>query len=197
VSTTDRTSALREFGNVFGALDRLPIPVFAIRSDGVIRWLNMAAEREVGADKVGVGFTQVVAPESRAAARDAFASKMVGARDSTDYEAVLLRKDGSRVNVEISSVRVDNGPGISGVFGVVAVEDDDGADRPQPRAASLTPRQAEVLSYLARGFKTDDMAAAMGVSKETVRNHVRGLLRALGVHSRLEAVTHARMLGLV
>ena len=41
----DRTSALRSFGNVFEALDLLPLPVFAIRKDGTIRWLNLAAER--------------------------------------------------------------------------------------------------------------------------------------------------------
>jgi DNA-binding NarL/FixJ family response regulator len=61
----------------------------------------------------------------------------------------------------------------------------------------LTPRQAEVLGYLARGYSTEEMASAMGVSKETVRNHVRGLLRTLGVHSRLEAVATAHLRGLV
>ena len=195
MSSSDRTSTLRDFGDVLGAIDRLPLPVFAIRSDGVIRWLNMAAEREVG-EKVGTHFTQVVAPESQAAVRDAFASKIVGSRDATDYEAVLVRKDGTRANVEICSVPVDGDAGIAGVFGVAGIED--GNPRvPMPRDPQLTPRQAEVLMYLARGAKTDDMARAMGVSKETVRNHIRGLLRSLGVHSRLEAVTTARMRGLV
>lgn len=192
----DRTSPLRDFGDVFGAIDRLPLPVFAIRSDGVIRWLNMAAEREVG-ERVGSRFTQVVAPESRAVVRDAFASKVVGARDATDYEAVLVRKDGTRVDVEICSVPVDGDGGIAGVFGVVTAEDEPADPRPERIEHALTPRQAEVLRYLSRGYKTDDMATAMGISKETVRNHVRGLLRTLDVHSRLEAVTVAHMRGLV
>jgi PAS domain S-box-containing protein len=194
VPTRDRTSPLRDFGDVLGAIDRLPIPVFAIRNDGVIRWLNMAAEQQVG-NKVGVGFTQVVAPESQATVRDAFASKIVGSRDATDYEAVLLRKDGAHVHVEICSVPVDDGAGIAGVFGFAAIEEHE--PRLQPRHPTLTPRQAEVLAYLARGFKTDDMAAAMGISNETVRNHVRGLLRSLDAHSRLEAVTAARLHGLI
>jgi PAS domain S-box-containing protein len=196
MSSSDRTSPLRDFGDVLGAIDRLPLPVFAIRSDGVIRWLNMAAEREVG-KKAGTGFTQVVAPESRAAVRDAFVSKIVGAREVTDYDAVLLRKDGTRVNVEICSVPVDSDAGIVGVFGIAGIEDGEQGERAQTHDPKLTPRQAEVLAYLARGLKTDEMAAAMGISTETVRNHVRGLLRALGVHSRLEAVTAARMRGLV
>ena len=34
---------------MFEALDLLPLPVFAIRKDGTIRWLNLAAEREAQA----------------------------------------------------------------------------------------------------------------------------------------------------
>ena len=36
------------------------------------------------------------------------------------------------------------------------------------------------------------LAGELHLSLETVRNHVRGILRALGVHSRLEAVAVAR-----
>ena len=51
----DRTRALRDFGDVFVALDLLPLPVFAVASNGVIRWLNMAAE-EIAGDKRGVQY---------------------------------------------------------------------------------------------------------------------------------------------
>ena len=194
-ASDSRTSPLTNFGDVLGALDRLPIPVFAIAKGGVIRWLNLAAEDVVG-DKRGTRFTRVVAPESRRVTRDAFASKLIGARDATDYDAVLLKEDGSRVAVEICSVPVEDGGGIIGVFGAAEVR----TERPRPPlrwARELTPRQAEVLAYLSRGYKTEDMARLMGLSTETVRNHVRGLLQNLGVHSRLEAVAVARSRGLV
>jgi PAS domain S-box-containing protein len=191
-----RTSPLQNFGDVLGALDRLPLPVFAIASDGRIRWLNRAAE-DVAGDLKGRAFTEVVAPESRAAARAAFASKVVGSREVTDYEAVLLAKDGRRVDVEICSVPVDDDAGIVGVFGAASIKAIEPAAAPARRERALTPRQSEVLSYLARGYRTDEMATAMGISKETVRNHVRAVLRALGAHSRLEAVTAAHLRGLV
>jgi DNA-binding CsgD family transcriptional regulator len=189
----DRTSPLRDFGDMLGALDRLPIPVFAITKDGRIRWLNLAAEKVVG-DKRGAGFTQVVAPQSMAVVRDAFASKLIGARSATDYDAVLVNSDGAHIDVEICSVPVEDGAGIVGVFGAVGLKD--GVRAGMQPSGELTPRQAEVLSYLSRGYKTDDMAELMGLSKETVRNHVRGLLKKLGVHSRLEAVTEAHARGL-
>jgi PAS domain S-box-containing protein len=195
MAPSDRTNPLRHFGDVLGALDRLPLPIFAIANDGRIRWLNMAAEDVVG-DRNGRPFTELVAPESRTTVRDAFASKVVGARSATDYEAVLLAKDGSRVDVEICSVPVAGDAGIAGVFGAVGVKAVAPATTPA-QVPTLTPRQAEVLSYLARGYSTKEMAAAMGVASETVRNHVRALLGALDVHSRLEAVTTARMRGLV
>jgi DNA-binding NarL/FixJ family response regulator len=56
----------------------------------------------------------------------------------------------------------------------------------------LTPRQAEVLTLLEHGRSTDDIADQLHLSVETVRNHIRHILRALGVHSRLEAVAVAR-----
>jgi DNA-binding NarL/FixJ family response regulator len=58
----------------------------------------------------------------------------------------------------------------------------------------LTPRQAEVLHLLEDGRSTSQIAVELHLSQETVRNHVRHLLRALGVNSRLEAVAAARRL---
>jgi DNA-binding NarL/FixJ family response regulator len=55
----------------------------------------------------------------------------------------------------------------------------------------LTPRQAEVLDLLERGRSTNQIAAELHLSIETVRNHIRHLLRAVGAHSRLEAVAIA------
>lgn len=66
-----------------------------------------------------------------------------------------------------------------------------------PRATSLTARQREVLVLLGEGLSTAAIAARLGLSKETVRNHVRAVLQELGAHSRLEAVIEARRRGLL
>ena len=57
---------------------------------------------------------------------------------------------------------------------------------------ALTPRQGEVLRLLDHGRSTRQIADELHLSPETVRNHIRGLMKALGVHSRLEAVALAR-----
>ncbi len=55
----------------------------------------------------------------------------------------------------------------------------------------LSQRELEVLRRLAAGADTRDVAAQLGISQTTVRNHTQSLLRKLGVHSRLEAVALA------
>ena len=81
------------------------------------------------------------------------------------------------------------GERVVGVFGLLAGPLDEEASAPP---AHLTPRQAEVLRLLERGLSTKQIARELHLSPETVRNHVRHLLRALGVNSRLEAVAAAR-----
>ena len=61
----------------------------------------------------------------------------------------------------------------------------------------LTARELEVLELLAEGTPNHELAQRMGISRNTVRNHVQNLLTKLGVHSRLEAVALATREGLV
>ena len=76
-----------------------------------------------------------------------------------------------------------------GVFGQVSNVLEEPIAHPE---LPLTPRQAEVLKLLERGRSTTQIAEELHVSRETVRNHVRHLLHALGATSRLEAVALAR-----
>jgi DNA-binding NarL/FixJ family response regulator len=61
----------------------------------------------------------------------------------------------------------------------------------------LTPRQREVLDLIASGLSTSEIAKKLTLSTETVRNHVRSVLRELHVHTRLEAIAAARRRGLL
>jgi DNA-binding NarL/FixJ family response regulator len=64
-------------------------------------------------------------------------------------------------------------------------------------AYDLTARELEVLELLAEGTPNHELGARMGISRNTVRNHVQNLLTKLGVHSRLEAVALATREGLL
>jgi two-component system NarL family response regulator len=58
--------------------------------------------------------------------------------------------------------------------------------------ASLTPREREVLSYLADGIGRREVAERMQLSANTIRSHLQNLMAKLEVHSSLEAVALAR-----
>jgi PAS domain S-box-containing protein len=175
-------------GDVEQALDSVSVPSYVLDTTGVVRWINPAAERLLG-DVRGRHFTSVVAPEDTRRAGELFTRKVLGTSPATDSTGVLISTAGSRVAVEISSVPLMNGERVVGVFGLFEGQPDDGPSLPPPQ---LTPRQVEVLRLLEQGRSTKQIAAELHLSIETVRNHIRRLFRALGVHSRLEAVAIAR-----
>ncbi len=90
--------------------------------------------------------------------------------------------------------RLSAGATVIGVFGQVKDVEEDPPPPPHP---SLTPRQTEVLRLLEQGHSTDQIAQELHLSIETVRNHIRHILKALNVHSRLEAVAVGRQEHLV
>jgi len=53
---------------------------------------------------------------------------------------------------------------------------------------SLTPRQTDVLALLLQGKPNKLIARELGVSVETVKDHVAAVMKALGVNSRTQAV---------
>jgi DNA-binding NarL/FixJ family response regulator len=61
----------------------------------------------------------------------------------------------------------------------------------------LSPREAEVLDLVARGFTYTEAAQRMGLSVTTVQTHVRNIYGKLNVHNKTEAVFEARQLGLL
>lgn len=70
-------------------------------------------------------------------------------------------------------------------------------DEDLERLESLTPREIEVLQIMATGPSTARLAHSLGVTALTARTHIKSILRKLGAHSRLEAVTVARRLGVI
>lgn len=61
----------------------------------------------------------------------------------------------------------------------------------RPVRSPLTPREWEVLDLLCQGRSTQEIAKTLFLSVETVRSHIKNMLRKLGVRSRDEAVALA------
>ena len=61
----------------------------------------------------------------------------------------------------------------------------------------LTPRETAILQYIARGYLNKQIAAELGISEQTIKNHVTSILRKLNANARTEAVVVAIKQGLI
>lgn len=176
------------------ALEEIGVPAYVLDSGGRIRWLNKAAKELVG-DAEGQLFTSVLGPDELSDARSRFLSNL-RSTGHNDFDLDLVGPDGEERRVEISSVALKGRHRAIGMFGLAMPKRPD-AGRPVNVESPLTARQHEVLVLLARGHSTDQIAAQLHLSRETVRNHIRHVLRRLGARSRLEAVAVARRDGIL
>jgi len=188
---------LRE-GFFEAALEQLPLPMYAMDRNGVMRWANNAAKEILG-DVVGQSFVRFVVPEHLPLARKQFALKLLGGVEATDYAVDVFDRAGRRLPFRVVAVPLRDGPIVVGTFGYAQpLAGHADAHKPDAAAApSLTPRQREALRLLGEGLSTTEIAERLGVAEETARNHIRAVLRQLGARSRLEAVVTARRLGLL
>jgi DNA-binding NarL/FixJ family response regulator len=69
--------------------------------------------------------------------------------------------------------------------------------RAHPRHELLSVRQREVLSFVARGYTSSQIANELYLSPETIRTHARNILEALGARSRAHAVAIGLRDGLI
>jgi len=61
----------------------------------------------------------------------------------------------------------------------------------------LSDREMEVLSCVVRGMSNKEIAGLLGISHQTVKNHVTSILRKFGVEDRTQAVVYALKRGWV
>ncbi len=66
-----------------------------------------------------------------------------------------------------------------------------------PPLEALTPREVEVLHYLAQGQTNPDIARTLSVSRGTIKVHVQHIIAKLGVSDRTQAAIRALDLGLI
>lgn len=64
-------------------------------------------------------------------------------------------------------------------------------------AASISPREQEILKLLSRGFSNREIASQCCISPSTVKTHIENIYTKLGVNSRLQAIAQAQMLNIL
>lgn len=124
--------------------------------------------------------------------------RAIGVHDGVDAEqSRRLYKAGLRHTVSYAM-------GSESVLAAVRGRHLKASPTPLPRSAgpvearsTLTPREAEVLTLIAQGFRTSEIAAALDISLKTVENHKQRLFRKLDVQNQAHAVSVAMRQGLL
>lgn len=68
---------------------------------------------------------------------------------------------------------------------------------PVAAGALLSPRQRDCLAWVRHGKSSTDIAELLGISAQTVEEHVAQACRKLGVRTRVQAAVEASLLGLI
>ena len=68
---------------------------------------------------------------------------------------------------------------------------------PKVEVPRLTPREGDVLPLLAKGYSNKEIARALGVSPDTIKDHLARLYTKLDARDRTDCVGRARTLGLI
>jgi PAS domain S-box-containing protein len=181
-------------------VDSLVVPASLHDPEGRFLHMNAAAELASGKSKaywLGRHFTEPLPPGAREQVAAQF-RRAVERGEPTDFETVFIDGSGRLRGVRAQQLPLRAGDEIVGVL-ILAFQarrppsDPAGLER-EPR---LTARQLEILDLVASGLSTAEISSLLTISTETVRNHVRNVLRELQVHTRPQAIAAARRLGLL
>ena len=147
----------------------------------------LARSRE---ELVGRSIVDVIDPSERvesASQWQAFlrSGEYAGTRD-------LVRSDGSKMGIDFAARLADVDGRRLAIYVMLAKD----GPWPSPDVARsserpLTPREREVVTLIAMGRETSQIAEQLHVSPETVRTHVRNAMSKLGAHTRAQLVATA------
>ena len=73
---------------------------------------------------------------------------------------------------------------------IIAISDGNGIGRPAP-VSSLSEQEQSILRLFSDGKNSAEIARKLGISLQTLRNHLHHVNEKLGTHNRLQAVMHA------
>jgi len=178
-------------------IDRLAVPAGVCDTAGRFLHANAAAEQGSGrtiGELRHKHVTEIAPAETHEHVLTQFRRAVDG--DAADFETVFLDGRGNLHGLRAIFLPIIGKGGVSAVLGLGFSAPDVPADPlPYEQLPRLTRRQREILELIAAGHSTEQIASQLTLSTETVRNHVRGMLRALGARTRVEAVAVARRFG--
>ncbi len=172
--------------------ERTSNPIVLLNDQRQIVEINDAALSLFGGDRKDV-LGGSMADSIRPAERDLAASEWKAFLRSGEYSGTraLVRADGSEVQIDFAA-RLAVIAGRRVAIYVAAENDPSLSTSPASKGElPLTKREREVVTLIALGRETDQIADELHISRETVRTHVRNAMSKLDAHTRAQLVAIA------
>jgi DNA-binding CsgD family transcriptional regulator len=197
--TSSRTGSISRLEAVAPLLDLLVVPASLFDPTGL--WIagNSLVATVTGFEPgsfVGQRFGSKMPPGIQEAGREKF-RRSVERCEVADFEAAYYDHAQRLTAIRLRLLPLREDDSAIGVLVLVFEAREEAETAALAESPALTGRQRQILAHLAAARSTKDIADELGLATETVRNHVRALLRELHAHSRLEAVVNAERLGLL
>jgi len=181
----------RLFWLVFG---RTSNPVILLDDSRMIVEVNDAALALFGGareDLIGSSMAASIRPAERAMAAAEWQEFLRSGSGEYCGTRALVRADGSEIEVEFAA-RLAKVDGRRLAIYVALQASSDARQEGKPvHGLPLTVREREVVTLIALGLDTAEIARELHISTETVRTHVRNAMSRLGAHTRAQLVAIA------
>lgn len=185
-TTRGQTGWERLFQLVF---ERSSHPIVLLDEDRRILDANAAAATLWGgsrSDLLGRSMVDSIDPSERQAAGREWQAFLRSGDYSGSRE--LVRADGTRVQVAFAARLALIGGRRVAVYVATSKDDHELEGEREQAELPLTSREREVVTLIALGHDTNEIAADLHISPETVRSHVRNAMSKLDVHTRAQLV---------
>ncbi len=167
-------------------------PVVLVDEQRVIVDVNPAGSELVGVAReamLGKLADEFLAPHELASVAAGW--RQLWDTDMWYSERDLIAADGSHVRVEYAGRIGDVGGRKVAVMVGMAVEPAETESAPSVALGELTPREREIVSLVALGNTSSEIAELLVISNETVRTHVRNAMAKTGARTRAQLVAMA------
>lgn len=170
--------------------ERTTNPIVIVDEARKVVEMNGAALKLFGRSRgemIGIPIVELLKPSERAES-DAGWEELVSVGE---YEATrtFIRPDGTEIRLALAGRMATLGRRRLAVYVTLRHGDSWTVTPPRkPTQRELTPREREMVTMIAMGQGSMEIAAELGISIETVRTHVRNAMGKLGVHTRAELV---------
>jgi DNA-binding CsgD family transcriptional regulator len=190
--------------NMLNALELICQPAIAVDCFGRVRETNAAAEALFGMD-IRIRLGQLFIADQRARTEVANAlSRLCLLRDTVPLACapiIVSRKNGPPAFIRVLPLAGAARSPFRGAQGLLLLSDSSrklGADIALiARSFGLSPSEAKVAGLLADGQSTEEIAASLGLSNETIRSHLKSVFAKTGAHRQAELVALLARLPLI